>query len=355
MQLFRVRTEKSAENACGPSGLTKIVMASATFLCGALGTTNSAAGGLIGDAISWVGDRTGLQPLQQLGPALDHANDQLKDLLPLYKQAEESGSQYVRQLFQGACESIYQAYTNTVIAGCSNYGGRLEGSESIRQSEQLLIQLGFYKPEHFTNVEIRMCPLHGLASGITPDRDKVYLDTGLLDGDIGNLVLTLGHEMVHVGQYVSMGTDSFKCKYSTEYLQHGTGRGNSLEGAAYATQDAIYGRLHSNPATPVTAPVVLTAEQIQARLKTLVRVDNKTSKVLAVYVESEHAAKSKATIHKGAAREFFGPPNDEFYNVEVKTVDTFGEHLMLYQSIQAGYEYHIEPAPGDRLKLLSLP
>jgi hypothetical protein len=325
------------------------------FLCAALSTSNALAGGLIGDAISWAGDRTGLKPLQQLGPALDHANDQIKDILPLYKQAEESGSQYVRQLFVGACESVYQVYTNTVIAGCSNYGGRMEGAESIRRSEQLLIQLGFYKPNQFTNVEIRMCPLHGMASGITPDRDKVYLDSGLLDGDIGNLVLTLGHEMVHVGQYIKMGTDSFKCEYSQQYLQHGTGRGNSLEGEAYATQDAIYARLQTNPATPATAPVVLTAAQIQARLKTLTRIDNKTNNVLAVYVDSEHASQSKAVIHKGAAREFFGVDSDKFYNVQVKTVDADGEHLMLFHSIQVGNEYRIEPAPRDRLQLVSLP
>src|SRR5262249_8935420 len=131
--------------------------------------------------------------------------------------------------------------------------------------------------------------------------------------------------------------------------------GNSLEREAYQRQDAIYAKLNTNPATQVTAPVALSADQMQARLKTLLRVDNNTSKSLAIYVESEHGARSRALIHKGAAREFFGPPSDTVYNIEVRTVDADGELLMLFHSVEAGYAYHTEPAPRDRLRLVSPP
>jgi peptidase M23-like protein len=58
------------------------------------------AGGLIGDALGWVGDRTGVKPIKKLGTELDNASRDIKKTVPVYKEIEEGGSRIVRETFK---------------------------------------------------------------------------------------------------------------------------------------------------------------------------------------------------------------------------------------------------------------
>jgi hypothetical protein len=58
------------------------------------------AGGLLGDAIGWVGDRTGVKPLSKLGTELDNASRDIKKAVPVYKEIEEGVSRPVRETFK---------------------------------------------------------------------------------------------------------------------------------------------------------------------------------------------------------------------------------------------------------------
>lgn len=202
------------------------------------------AGGLLGDVVKGVGRATGIKPLEKAGQELDNAHRDIKNAIPPYKEIEESGSEFVRKRFLDMCNSTFQALTNAVIARCSNWDGRLEGQDRIRNAIATLTDAGLFKKDEFGGVQIRWCPLSG-AHGMAPDRGRIYLDIGSINDNPANIAALLAHEMTHIRQYRRMGTDEFKCEYSRKFVecQGCQDERHALEREAYGFENRVYERL----------------------------------------------------------------------------------------------------------------
>lgn len=142
-----------------------------------------------------------------------------------------------------ACAAPFQAITGVVIARCSNWDGRTDDQHLIQNAARVLVSAGIIQPNELNGVQVRWCPLQG-AHGMAPDRGRIYLDTGL-KGNLFGTASTLAHEVVHIRQYRSAGTDKFKCDYSRQYAECGgcQDRRNRLEREAYDYEDQIRLRL----------------------------------------------------------------------------------------------------------------
>lgn len=153
------------------------------------------------------------------------------------------------------CAAPFQAITGVVIARCSNWDGRTSDQHLIQQAAQILTSAGIIQPNELSGVQVRWCPLQG-AHGMAPDRGRIYIDTGL-KGNLFGTASTLAHEVVHIRQYRSAGTDRFKCDYSRQYAECGgcQDRRNRFEREAYDYEDQIRLRLsQAVQATQVPQP-----------------------------------------------------------------------------------------------------
>jgi len=209
---------------------------------------DSQAGGLLGDIVKGVGRATGIKPLEKAGQELDNAHRDIKQAIPPYKQIEEESSEFVRKRFLDTCNATFQALTNSVIAKCSNWDGRLEGQDRIQAAVSTLVDSGLFRRNEFGGVQIRWCPLSG-AHGMAPDRGRVYLDTGGMNDNTTNIAALIAHEMTHVRQYRRMGTDEFKCEYSRKYVecQGCQDERHSLEREAYAYEAEVHNKVSGQP------------------------------------------------------------------------------------------------------------
>jgi hypothetical protein len=142
-----------------------------------------------------------------------------------------------------ACAAPFQAVTGAVIARCSNWDGRTNDQHFIQDAVRVLVSAGIIQTNELNGVQVRWCPLQG-AHGMAPDRGRIYLDTGL-KGNLFSTASTLAHEVVHIRQYRSAGTDRFKCDYSRQYTECGgcQDRRNRFEREAYDFEDQIRLRL----------------------------------------------------------------------------------------------------------------
>jgi len=113
-----------------------------------------------------------------------------------------------------ACAAPFQAITGVVIGRCSNWDGRIDDQHLIQQAANALQSAGVIHGNELNGVQVRWCPLQG-AHGMAPDRGRIYLDTAL-KGNLLATASTLAHEVVHIRQYRSGGTDRFKCDYSRQ-------------------------------------------------------------------------------------------------------------------------------------------
>jgi hypothetical protein len=136
------------------------------------------------------------------------------------------------------CKIPFENYVNATIAACANWAGRDDDLEQIQWAKNVLIGTNLIGANEFNGVDIRWCPLGGMASGMTPAKDRVLLNPNL-KGNTAEIAITLGHEMTHIRQYRRWDTDDFECRYSQQLVSNGTGRGNSVENEAYAFQDQI--------------------------------------------------------------------------------------------------------------------
>jgi hypothetical protein len=138
-----------------------------------------------------------------------------------------------------ACAAPFQAITGSVIAKCSNWNGRIDDQHLIQQAANVLQSAGIIQGNELNGVQVRWCPLQG-AHGMAPDSGRIYLDTAL-KGNLLATASTLAHEVVHIRQYRSSGTDSFKCEYSRQYAECGgcQDRRNRFEREAYEYEDQI--------------------------------------------------------------------------------------------------------------------
>lgn len=142
-----------------------------------------------------------------------------------------------------ACAAPFQAITGIVIGRCSNWDGRTDDQHLIRQAATVLQSAGIIQANELNGVQVRWCPLQG-ADGMAPDRGRIYLDVGM-KGNLFATASTLAHEVVHLRQYRSAGTDRFKCEYSRQYAECGgcQDRRNRFEKEAYDFEDQIRLRL----------------------------------------------------------------------------------------------------------------
>lgn len=146
----------------------------------------------------------------------------------------------VKATLQQSCIAAYQALTNAVIGECSNYDGRLDGQPQIARAAQMLISNGFVRADELAGVQIRYCPLRG-AQGMAPDRGRIYLHTSTMNDPPIPQAALLAHEVKHLRQYRTMGTDNFKCTYSRKYVECGGCQDDRhpLEAEAYQFERAV--------------------------------------------------------------------------------------------------------------------
>src|SRR6266404_4927803 len=144
----------------------------------ALAGVNAAAyaGGFLTAPIDYIGARTGLKPLSQMGQYLDDAHRQIKLNIPVYGHLEEAGSSFVREQIQGGCAALFNVAMQPVVAYCSNGSDRMDGRPVIREAETTLVSLGFFSVHDFDSVDIRQCPIGEYAEGLTPDNSRIYID-----------------------------------------------------------------------------------------------------------------------------------------------------------------------------------
>lgn len=188
-------------------------------------------GGFICDKIEEVKNETIKKPAEKL------IETPLKSVL---KNAEE----LLKKISRGACIGPYQSITQPIIAGCANYAGRMRKRDLINQAKDLLIQKGYFVKNDFGGVKIRWCPLKGDTAGMVPDRDKLLLNTTYINDSARDLAPVIAHEMVHVKQYIKMGTDKFKCKYTEKFLRCACQDENhSLEREAYEFEEKVRSNL----------------------------------------------------------------------------------------------------------------
>jgi len=303
------------------------------------------AGGLVGNVLHWAADRSGVKPIGQLGDALDSVHKGIKDAIPPYKWIEEQSSEQVRKRFLDACAAGFHVITDTLSAGCANYGGRTDGQELIAQAKVTLVNLGFNKRADFDGLDIRVCPLHGYASGVTPDRERILLEASTLKDPTFQLVATLGHEMVHHRQYIDLGSDHFKCDYTREYLSHGTTASNSLEGPAYAVQHQIEAKLNGQltlgrPASAVVANAIKVGTPI-------VHLTNGTPYDLKLMLESERGGATTFSLKKSDWNEYRAYAGDTSFNVFATYTDKGGIRHLLGKNVQAGFSYKLVETEGQ--------
>jgi hypothetical protein len=142
----------------------------------------------------------------------------------------------VQQLLTQSCAAAFDSITKGVIFG---QGFNAAGSNlPIEEARALLIQAQLFDPSEFNNVTIRWCRLNN-ASGMAPDRNIICLSEGFWGEDTTTLAILLAHEMTHIRQYRSKGTDEFKCLYSQEYVRCGgcQNMDNTYEADAYRFED----------------------------------------------------------------------------------------------------------------------
>jgi hypothetical protein len=305
----------------------------------------NAGGGLVGNVLHWAADRTGVKPIGQLGDALDEVHKVIKDAIPPYKYIEEQSSEQVRKRFLDACSAGFHVITDALSAGCANYGGRMDGQDLIAQAKATLIGLGFYKQNDFSGVEIRVCPLRGAASGVTPDRERILLEANTLKDPTFQLVAVLGHEMVHHRQYIDLGSDHFKCDYTREYLSHGTTASNSLEGPAYAVQHQVEAKLDGQLGFGrPTGALVADTTKVGAPI---VHLTNGTPHNLKLTLESQRGEATKFSLKKSDWNEYRAYPGDTSFNVFATYIDRGGVKHLVGKNVQAGFSYELVEADGQ--------
>ncbi|MEW8351070.1 MAG: hypothetical protein AB2689_22605 [Candidatus Thiodiazotropha taylori] len=207
-------------------------------------TKRSRGRGLVGGLFEDLGNLVRIGEIAEFGRSIDEAHARIKDAIPIYSDIEEQITDAAQQFADVTCSIPYQVLTNAVIAKCSNWAGRLDDAHVIENAKKLLIGNGIFTAQDFIDVEIRWCPLVG-AHGMAPDRGKIYLDVGRKNDGLKSLAALLAHEMKHIQQYRTLGTDDFKCKYSEKYLACGgcQNRSHSLELEAYDFQDKVFNGL----------------------------------------------------------------------------------------------------------------
>ena len=222
-------------------------------LCAALLATISSAwgGGIIGDLVTKIGEAVHSSEIAGAGKTLDDLHAKVKDTLPPYKIIEEAGSKAVRDLTAAVCGRPFESIVAAPIVQCSNWDGRLDDQDIIKDAMGDLVQAKLNSAGDFSNIQIRWCPsING--GGLTPSSNKIYLDPSYKNKGRVVVGALLAHEMTHIKQFRDMGEDQFKCAYSIAYTNCGgcQDRNHPLEAQAYAVQDLATATLRQYTKVP---------------------------------------------------------------------------------------------------------
>jgi hypothetical protein len=120
-----------------------------------------------------------------------------------------------RNLIRTACGLPHGVTLHYISSVCTFAPLSPADTAKIDAAKNELIAYGIVRQEEFQDVVISFCDnIH--ASGVVPDRDRVYLHTSGKSVSTKYLATLLGHEMMHVRQYRTDGTDNFKCTYTRQ-------------------------------------------------------------------------------------------------------------------------------------------
>jgi hypothetical protein len=318
------------------------------------------AGGLIGNVFTWVGDRTGLKPIQQFGTALDQAHADVKRLVPPYGWIEEQTSDLVRRQFLAVCESAYQSITQPLIAYCANTSQRMSGGDKIQEARHALVEIGMFSDSEFNGVAIRACPLSSSAEGIAPDRNVVFLRSSALNDDPVDFGALLAHEMTHLRQYVREGSDRFKCAYSQAYVGCGLCQSdaNSFEREAYAVQsDAAralanhYGAGATGLAAQSAQPDSFDPDKATGR----VTIVNQATTPIVFFLESQSRSQTQFVLMPGQWSAYTASLPDEGFNIRIMTAESGQPAVIRTYGLQSGGTYYLAYVPQGYVDLLVVP
>jgi len=308
------------------------------------------AGGLLGSATQWVGDRSGLKPIQQVGQAMDQINGDAKQLIRPYGWLETQSSALVRQQFLRACGVVYQSVTQGVIAYCSNHTGRMGSRDKISEGQTALENIGLFLHDEFRGVDIRVCPLSRGTEGIAPDRGVIYVDPDGVGSDPVKLGSLIAHEMTHIRQYRRDGTDKFKCEYSQAYVDCTFCQSdkNKYEREAYAKEReaqtkliSYYANAPAQNAFPASRASVAESEAPSFNAPTgRVTIVNQANQPLRFWLESDSRQETNLMLLPGQWAIYDGEITDRNFNLGLLTEDAHARVVRGY-GLQAGGTYYI--------------
>ena len=162
-----------------------------------------------------------------------------------FERVLEDTEKLLQKLGKGFCNGPYRSITQPIVAACANYHRRMDKRTLIKKAKDLLIDKGYFTESDFSNVKIRWCPLVGDTAGMVPDRNKLLIDVSYMDDSPRDIAPVIAHEMVHVHQYIKLGTEKFKCQYTEKFLRCGgcqDGK-HSLEKEAYDFEEKVRNNL----------------------------------------------------------------------------------------------------------------
>ncbi len=148
-----------------------------------------------------------------------------------------------RELYYQQCAIPFNRITSIATIDCPNYRDAMAARDLIKDAGEVIFAARMATPSEFDGVRIRWCPLRR-AEGMTPRGDLIYLHPRLQDEDIPEIAATLLHELQHIRQWRRHG-ESFKCKYSEEYVKCSGCQddGHRLEREAYQVEDELMRKL----------------------------------------------------------------------------------------------------------------
>jgi hypothetical protein len=185
-------------------------------------SSNIYSQGLLGSILQGAGRATGVKPLEDLGKNADAEHKRFKENNPVYKNVEETASEFVRNPFSLACTATFESVIAAVKTSCNKMASQanMERDNFIIQSAiGRLISVGVTTGNEISGVSVKWCQGDFNGDGITPGPNEVILNRSLIAKEIDDVALTLAHELHHLRQFRSMGAGPFKCNYAKHYIQ----------------------------------------------------------------------------------------------------------------------------------------
>lgn len=138
-------------------------------------------------------------------------------------------------------KDLFFTSVNLVVRSCANDAGRMGKRELVEAAKSQLFRNGLATRKEFDGVQIRFCFAIALGAGMVPRKDLILLTNNAKSASPVSLAVLLAHELVHIRQFRSMGSDKFGCEYGHEIFEgRGTGESNRLEKEAYSFQDRAF-------------------------------------------------------------------------------------------------------------------